>query len=133
MSKNDNSETMISSIDTEDIVSEEDNYDCIYNDLLDDNNDTIFKIVPNEERKTKNKLTRYEFVRVIGERTKQLIMGAKPLILQNKKSEQLDYNEIAIEELKLKMLPFKIKRPLINKYEIWNLDELSFKHLENLF
>ena len=133
MSKNDNSETQVSSIDTDDIVSEEENDDCIYNDLIENDDDIIIKIVDPKDRKTKNKLTRYEFVRIIGERTKQLQMGAKPLIIINKESDELDYEEIALEELKLKMLPFKIKRPLINKYEIWNLDELSFEHLENLF
>jgi DNA-directed RNA polymerase subunit K/omega len=54
-------------------------------------------------------------------------MGAKPLI---KNYESLNYENIAIEELKLNMIPYKIKRPLPNgKFEIWTLDELSKDHL----
>jgi DNA-directed RNA polymerase subunit K/omega len=132
MSKNDNSESMMSSLDTEDIASEE-SIECIYDDLLDEKMSPIKKIVDPKDRVTKNKLTRYEFVRIMGERTKQLTMGAKPLIKINKESEELDFDEIALEELKLKMLPFKIKRPVVDKYEIWKLDELKIDHLENLF
>lgn len=80
-----------------------------------------------EDRITRNKLTKYEMVRILGERTKQLTMGAKPLI---KNIENLPYDVIAEEELKLNMIPFKIKRPLPNgKIEIWTLDELDKSHL----
>jgi DNA-directed RNA polymerase subunit K/omega len=80
-----------------------------------------------EDRITRNKLTKYEMVRILGERTKQLTMGAKPLI---KNIENLPYDVIAEEELKLNMIPFKIKRPLPNgKVEIWTLDELDKSHL----
>jgi DNA-directed RNA polymerase subunit K/omega len=66
-------------------------------------------------------------VRILGERTKQLTMGAKPLV---KNYETLSYDRIAEEELKLNMVPFKIKRKLPNgKYEIWSLDELYKDHL----
>ena len=37
---------------------------------------------------------------------------------------------MAEEELKLNMVPFKIKRPLPNgKYEIWLLEELNKEHV----
>jgi DNA-directed RNA polymerase subunit K/omega len=66
-------------------------------------------------------------VRILGERTNQLTMGAKPLIKYNK---ELSYEQIAVEELKLNMIPYKIKRPLPNgKYEIWTLEELYKDHL----
>jgi DNA-directed RNA polymerase subunit K/omega len=79
------------------------------------------------DRITRNKLTKYEMVRILGERTKQLTMGAKPLI---KNIDNLPYDIIAEEELKLNMIPFKIKRPLPNgKVEIWTLDELDKSHL----
>ena len=84
-------------------------------------------IIPNNERISSNRLTKYEMVRILGERIKQLTMGAKPLI---KNYESLDYERIAIEELKLNMIPYKIKRPLPNgKFEIWTLDELQKEHL----
>jgi len=79
------------------------------------------------DRITRNKLTKYEMVRILGERTKQLTMGAKPLI---KNIDNLPYDIIAEEELKLNMIPFKIKRPLPNgKVDIWTLDELDKSHL----
>ena len=66
-------------------------------------------------------------VRILGERTKQLTLGAKPLI---KNYQSLSYDKIAEEELKLNMIPYKIKRLLPNnKYEIWTLDELKKDHL----
>jgi DNA-directed RNA polymerase subunit K/omega len=78
-------------------------------------------------------MTRYEFVRIIGERIKQLTMGAKPMIRQSPKSENFTYAEIAIEELKLNTIPFKIRRPLKDHYEIWSIDELDKTHLESFF
>jgi len=132
MSKIDNSESMMSSLDTDDIASEESN-ECIYDELLDNKPIKIKTVVDPKDRITKNKLTRYEFVRIIGERTTQLTMGAKPLIKMNKASDTLEFEEIALEELKLKMLPFKIKRPVVDKYEIWKLEELKIDHLSNLF
>ena len=66
-------------------------------------------------------------VRILGERTKQLTLGAKPLV---KNYKTLSYEKIAEEELKLNMIPFKIKRPLPNgSVEIWTLDELEKDHL----
>lgn len=85
-------------------------------------------LLEGKDRITNPRLTRYEMVRILGERTKQLTMGAKPLV---KNHNDLSYDEIAIEELKLNMIPFKIKRPLPNnKIEIWKLNELDKKHLE---
>ena len=70
-------------------------------------------------------------VRILGERIKQLTLGAKPLI---KNFQTLSYDSIAEEELKRNMIPFKIKRPLPNgKYEIWTLDELQKDHLLSQF
>ena len=83
--------------------------------------------IKKEERQSLAKLTKYEMVRILGERTKQLTMGAKPLI---KNYKGLPYDKISEEELKLNMIPFKIRRPLPNgKYELWNLEELSKEHL----
>lgn len=88
------------------------------------------KLLKGTDRISSNKLTKYEMVRILGERTNQLTMGAKPLI---KNYEGLNYDKIAEEELKLNMIPYKIKRPLPNgKYEIWTLDELFKDHLLNL-
>ncbi len=90
-------------------------------------------VVDASKRTSKNKMTRYEFVRIIGERIMQLTKGAKPLIKQNKQSMELSYKEIAIEELKANMIPFKIRRFVKDHYEIWKIEELNKKHLEPLF
>lgn len=116
-----------------DINFEEDNKICdIDNEYYDDEEieaqpDINILYIKKEDRQSLAKLTKYEMVRILGERTKQLTMGAKPLI---KNYKGLNYNKIAEEELKLNMIPFKIRRPLPNgKYELWNLEELSKEHL----
>jgi DNA-directed RNA polymerase subunit K/omega len=92
--------------------------------------DTSVEYVKKEERQSSAKLTKYEMVRILGERTKQLTMGAKPLI---KNYKGLPYDKISEEELKLNMIPFKIRRPLPNgKYELWSLEELTKEHLLSL-
>jgi DNA-directed RNA polymerase subunit K/omega len=106
-------------------------------DFFDDNilpnlneSQTGIEYILKENRISFNRMTKYEMVRILGEREKQLTMGAKPLI---KNYLGLSYEKIAIEELKLKMVPFKIKRPLPNgKYELWNVDELLIDHLLHL-
>ncbi len=108
----------------------EDN-DCI--DIEEPEINILDIVVPPEKRTSKNKMTRYEFVRIIGERVMQLTKGAKPLIKQNKQSMELSYKEIAIEELKANMIPFKIRRFVKDHYEIWKINELNKKHLEPLF
>ena len=126
-------------------VDESDTYNnCILNkviqdevdDIDNDDNSEIEEQVPEEkllkgnDRISSNKLTKYEMVRILGERTLQLQKGAKPLI---KNYEGLNYDKIAEEELKLNMVPYKIKRTLPNgKYEIWTLDELFKDHLLTL-
>lgn len=83
--------------------------------------------VSKENRVSLNRLTKYELVRILGERTNQLTMGAKPLV---KNINGLSYDKIAESELLLNMIPFKIKRPLPNgTFEIWTLDELYKEHL----
>lgn len=79
--------------------------------------------VPDDERITLSKLTKYEMVRVLGIRAQQISVGAKTLV---KNIEGKSPVEIAIYELKNKMTPFKIRRPLPNNtYEIWKIKELD--------
>lgn len=129
---------------TENIImsSESESKDCEIEKIIQDdidffNNDDSSDVQPDqstnyvkgEQRITNPRLTRYEMVRIIGERTKQLTMGAKPLV---KNFQDLSYEDIAIQELKLNMTPFRIKRPLPNnKIEIWEIKELDKKHLES--
>jgi DNA-directed RNA polymerase subunit K/omega len=79
--------------------------------------------VPDDERITLNKLTKYEIVRILGIRAQQISVGAKTLV---KNIEGKSPIEIAIYELRNKMTPFKIKRPLPNNtYEIWKIKEFD--------
>jgi len=128
-----------SEIDELEDIDENDQQECLVEKIIEDDNDfenmnesdikqeIIEKIVDPNERISPNRLTKYEMVRILGERTKQLTLGAKPMI---KNYQSLSYDKIAEEELKLNMVPYKIKRPLPNgRYEIWTLDELNKEHL----
>ena len=109
---------------------EEDNEYFDNEDDIEVQPDTTVQYVKPGERISAPKLTKYEMVRILGERTKQLTMGAKPLV---KNYQNLSYDKIAEEELKLNMIPFKIRRPLPNgKFELWYLEELSKSHLISL-
>ena len=90
-------------------------------------------IIDPANKTAKNKMTIFELVRIKGERMAQLIQGAKPLIKKNNQSEELTYAEIALEEIKTNMIPFKIKRFVKDHYEIWEIGELDKKHLESYF
>ena len=128
-----NSDTNEEILDTEDVIDTSVNEDeCDITNLLAPEKTIQMTTVDKNKRISKNKLTKYELVRLIGERTAQLTRGAKPLIKQNSKSAELSYKEIAIEEIKLNMVPFKIKRPVNNHYEIWDINELDKTHLMNL-
>ena len=108
----------------EDLTNDELLLDELETDIIEENG---VECLSKENRVSNNRLTKYEMVRILGERTKELTMGAKPLV---KNYKTLSYEDIAIEEFKKNMTPFKIKRPLPDgKYEIWTLDELYKDHL----
>ena len=137
-------EELLSSDEEQESDDESDAKECDIDEMIKDDNeffnqddsseiqmDSSIEYLTGESRITNPRLTRYEMVRIIGERTKQLTMGAKPLV---KNYHELSYEEIALEELKNNMTPFKIKRPLPNKQvEIWGIEELNKKHLNSYF
>lgn len=111
------------SCDYEEIVEGEDTVNIFE---LDDNYDAD-NIVRGKDRKSSNKMSKYEMVRILGERVKHLTLGAKCFI---KNKEDFDYETLAMEELKAKLIPFKIIRRLPNNVkEEWNIDELYIDHL----
>ena len=111
--------------DVEDDDEEDDTID--HNEEVEVSIEASAEFISKENRVSANRLTKYEMVRILGERIKQLNMGAKPLI---KNHQGLSYDKIAEEEFKKNMIPFKLKRPLPNgKFEIWTLDELQKDHL----
>ena len=83
--------------------------------------DEIF--VTNDNRITKPVLTKYERVRLLADRTKQLSLGAKSMVIG---TEKLNPKEIAKLELQLKVIPLIIIRPLpTGKKEKWRIHELE--------
>jgi len=82
-------------------------------------------VTPNNERISKPYLNKYEKTRVLATRSKQLSLGAKPLI-KVESSKKLSPYEIAVEELKNKMTPYIIRRKMPSgKYEYWKISELE--------
>lgn len=129
----DEDEELDESDDEEELAEGDVEEDEEEDDTIDNNEEVEVSIeasaefISKENRVSANRLTKYEMVRILGERIKQLNMGAKPLI---KNHQGLSYDKIAEEEFKKNMIPFKLKRPLPNgKFEIWTLDELQKDHL----
>lgn len=73
---------------------------------------------------TKNILSKYERVKILGLRSEQLQRGAEPYI-EIDTSKQFNPREVATEELRQRKLPFMIKRTLPNGAdEYWRLDDM---------
>jgi DNA-directed RNA polymerase subunit K/omega len=93
--------------------------DMYYDELFADDE---FKMKKNV-RLTKPVLFKYEKVRLLSTRAKQLAQGAKPMI---KNTTGLSSKEIALLELKNKVIPLIIERPVPNSgVERWKLSELE--------
>jgi DNA-directed RNA polymerase subunit K/omega len=101
----------------------------------DDDDDDIFSItnpekemkknfqIPDNERISRNILTKYESVRLLGTRAKQISDGSKVFVKYDGAKSAMELAEL---ELKHKVIPLKIKRPMPNgKYEIWKISELE--------
>ena len=128
---NDNIENEDENDDIEDTIEEtidEDKEDLdenldIFNDDKPDNIINKNIRVPDNERITIPKLTKYERVRLLGTRSKQISDGSKIFIKSDKIENAMD---IAKLELQHKVIPLKIKRQLPNgNYEIWSISELD--------
>lgn len=94
------------------------------NDVIDD----IHSFYENYESlketyKTKPYLSKYEQTKIISERAQQLANGSSTFI-KNPKSYH-NVQEIALQELKEKLIPFIIKRPIANTFEYWKLEDLN--------
>jgi DNA-directed RNA polymerase I, II, and III subunit RPABC2 len=80
------------------------------------------KIIKND-RISKPFLTKYEKVRLLSDRTRQLAQGAKPMV---KNTSGYSHKDIAKMELKSKLIPLIIERPIPNVgTEKWKLSELE--------
>jgi DNA-directed RNA polymerase I, II, and III subunit RPABC2 len=108
----------------------EDEYDDIQEEFFsDDKEDEVLPDrVPDDERTTKPRMTKYEKVRLLGIRTRQIALGAKPMI---KNTESLSSKQIAELELKENTTPLIIIRPLPNgRKEYWKVSELEHEEEE---
>jgi DNA-directed RNA polymerase I, II, and III subunit RPABC2 len=109
--------------ETEDTDLDEDLCDYNYDEIYDEKKELDLVIVDDANRITLPKLTKYERVRLISTRAKQISLGAKVMV---KNTKGLNPIEIAKLELEFKMIPMKIRRVLPdNKVEIWKLSELE--------
>lgn len=80
-------------------------------------------LVEKNIRLSKPVLTKYEFVRLLTDRTKQLAQGAKHML---KNTHELSSKEIAKLEIKEGVIPLIIERPIPNsKNERWKITELQ--------
>ena len=90
--------------------------------FFEEDNKKVSKFVTDDKRITKNYMTIYERVRLLGERAKQISLGAKPMV---KNVDNLGPKEIARLELEQKVLPLIIIRTLPNGLkEKWRVNEL---------
>lgn len=95
--------------------------DEIDNDNTDDDNDGEF--LKPEDRRTKALLFHFEYVRLLEDRTEQILRGSKKLI---KNSDHLTPIQVAKLEIKNNVIPLKIIRTLPNNLkELWMVKELD--------
>ena len=101
--------------------SEDEDENMILEDELENKKNNL--IVDNNERETKPILTKYERVRILGDRAKQLSLGAKPMLLN---VENMNPKDIAILELDRGVIPFIIEKVLPDgRRERWKINELK--------
>lgn len=99
--------------------SEED--DQVYEDDVETKN--VEELVDKENRETKPILTKYERVRILGDRAKQLSLGAKPMLLN---VENMNPKDLAKLELERGVIPFILEKVLPDgKKERWKINELK--------
>lgn len=67
-------------------------------------------------------LTDYEYSLIVGKRATQIAYGAEPLIDITK---DMDYIQIAEEEVKQKKVPFMIRRTVGSNIEYWKIEDLE--------
>lgn len=110
-------------VDNEEDEKDEDEFDD--DDLTEMIEEPVIKTryVDANSRITHPHMTKYEYVRILGDRMMQLSNGAKPLI---KNYGEMSIKEIAHNEIINGVCPFKIERPLPNgDIEVWSVGELG--------
>lgn len=112
-------------VDKDDDFNDDDYIDEIETED-DHNKKNINKKITGSDRITKPFLTKYERVRILCDRAKQLSLGAKPML---KETKNMTAKDIAKAELEKGVIPFKIERPLPNgTIELWKISELKISN-----
>lgn len=136
----DNEEETNNIDNTHEEINDDDN-GCLYNftksskdisdgeyeeEIFDDDirlDDFKSKFILGEDRLTGNVMTKYERVRILAERSKQLMLGAKPML---KDVNNIHPKDIARLELEMGVIPYKIHRERPDgKIEEWKTSELK--------
>jgi|SaaInlStandDraft_5_1057022.scaffolds.fasta_scaffold16314_2 DNA-directed RNA polymerase subunit K/omega len=108
------------------IISEDEDDGDVEIFFEDDDVNELDEFVSDNNRITRRTLTKYERVRVLGDRAKQISLNAKPMI---KNVENLDPKSIARLELENGVLPMIIIRTLpTGKKERWRVNELTIQN-----
>ena len=95
-------------------------------------NSKKFNFKPIKERETSRFLTKFERAKILGERAIQISNGAKVMVEVEK--GVWDPMIIAEKELREKKINYVIRRYLPDgNYEDWNLNELIFDKIINIF
>jgi len=88
------------------------------------------KNIPRKQRRTKitvPKLSVYEKTKILAYRAQQIMNNAVPCVDVTKMTTPLTPYNIAIEELKQKVIPFKVVRELPdNTFEVWSITDFYF-------
>lgn len=92
-------------------------------EVVEDFNDIMRKYDP-ATNQTKNILSKYERVKIIGLRSEQLQRGADPYV-ELDQTKEFNPRNVAYEELRQRKLPFMLKRTLPDgTVEYWRLDDM---------
>jgi DNA-directed RNA polymerase I, II, and III subunit RPABC2 len=92
-------------------------------EIAEDFSDIMRKYEPSKN-KTKNILTKYERVKIIGLRSEQLQRGADPYV-ELDSTKEFNPRDVAIEELRQRKIPFMVRRTLPDgSTECWRLDDM---------
>ena len=106
--------------------NESDEEDLEDDTQIEDDIEIPVKSIKNTERITKPVLTKYERVRILGERAKQISLGAKPMLLG---IENMNPKDIARLELERGVMPLIIEKPLPDgTVDQWRVSELRIQN-----
>lgn len=83
----------------------------------------VYKNYDISKNVTNNKMSKYEYTKVLGMRAQQITMGSKPLI--NVTNDMNSAIEVAEEELRQRKTPYIIARKInTTKTDFWKIEDM---------